>query len=144
MFSNKTDEIWEVLWCDDDYEISNYGDIRRIETGRLLRKHMNISNGYEQVSLHGRLYYVHKLVAETFLMNSVITSDMVVTHLDGDTRNNHVDNLKWCTRSEATGHVYSKKRRPLTCKVCKNRYKFDVCYGRDDDFYCGYGQRKED
>lgn len=19
MFSNKTDEIWEVLWCDDDF-----------------------------------------------------------------------------------------------------------------------------
>lgn len=144
MFIGKNDEIWEVMWRDEDYEISNYGDIRKIDTGRLLRKQVNKSTGYEQVSLNGRVFYVHKLVAETFLMNSVITSDMVVTHLDGNRRNNHVDNLKWCTKSEALSRTYTKNYKPLTCKICKNRYKFAVCYDKDDDFYCVYGQRKDD
>ena len=43
-------------------------------------------------------YYVHRLVAETFIENPNNLSD--VDHIDCNKENNHVDNLRWVTREE--------------------------------------------
>lgn len=29
----------------------------------------------------------------------------------------------------------------VTCRECSNRYEYDICYGEDDDFYCGHARR---
>lgn len=43
-------------------------------------------------------YYVHRLVAETFIENPNNLSD--VDHIDCNKENNNVDNLRWVTREE--------------------------------------------
>lgn len=55
--------------------------------------------------------YIHRLVAETFISNSNNLLD--VNHKDGNTYNNCVNNLEWCTRSENIKHSYQVLKRKV-------------------------------
>lgn len=59
-------------------------------------------NGYISVDLYlnkkKRKYYVHRLVAETFISNP--ENKPTVNHLDEDRSNNCVTNLEWATYEE--------------------------------------------
>jgi len=57
---------------------------------------------YPSVKHKGKSYYVHRLVAETYLDNP--ENKPQVNHKDKDTFNNHIDNLEWCTNSE--NHIH--------------------------------------
>ena len=43
-------------------------------------------------------YYVHRLVAETFIPNPYRLSE--IDHINRDKTNNHVSNLRWVTRKD--------------------------------------------
>lgn len=105
------------LWKDVDgyeglYQISNYGNIRRIlDTNRSLDRMLKIqhhSNGYQSIVLYknnkGTNKLIHRLVAIAFIQNTNKCSE--VNHIDGNKDNNHVDNLEWCTSSENKKHAY--------------------------------------
>jgi hypothetical protein len=47
---------------------------------------------------------VHRLVAAAFLKKPPNYRDLDVTHIDGDKLNNHVDNLKYCTKEQVAHH----------------------------------------
>lgn len=101
-------EIWKPIRDFSTYAISNYGRVKNIRTGRIM--HLSeTTGGYLQISLRkdGRYYdkRVHRLVAYAFLSNEYDNYELAsleVNHIDGDKKNNHVDNLEWCTRSENT------------------------------------------
>ena len=57
-------ELWETIKDHPNYEVSNLGKVKNAVTGRILKPHNN--NGYDRVRIEGRLYYVHRLVADAF------------------------------------------------------------------------------
>lgn len=58
---------------------------------------------------------VHRLVAMCFLEKT--NEKNIVNHKDGNKKNNHFDNLEWCTSSENTQHYY--KNVGKQCKKVK-------------------------
>lgn len=56
------------------------------------------TNGYLMVSVHKRLYLVHRLVVETFI--DPIPKGMEVDHLDRNVSNNDLSNLRVCSHKE--------------------------------------------
>ena len=55
-------------------------------------------DGYVQVCVYGKKRYLHRVVWEAF--NGPIPAGLQVRHLDGDKRNNHLDNLAVGTQSD--------------------------------------------
>ena len=88
---------------DDRYSVSDCGDVRNDETGYIL-KGRPVNGRYLYVVLHGKGVAIHKLVAGAFIPNP--ENKEQVNHIDGNKKNNRVENLEWCTRSENTIHAY--------------------------------------
>lgn len=65
---------------------------------------------------------VHRLVAETFLLND--KNLPTVNHIDGDKNNNNVNNLEWTSYADNNIHALHKGlRNPRSNYVCQ----FDDC-----------------
>lgn len=83
------------------YEVSNYGRVRRIKTGRIIKQRLN-GNGYYEVQLtinrKNHHAFIHRLVAYTFMKNPDPEHMDVVNHMDENPSNNHLDNLEFCDR----------------------------------------------
>lgn len=110
-------EIWkDIEGYEGLYQVSNMGRVKSLKRkdryGRIIKEKIrNLQNGkdgYLIISLwnngKGRMYSVHRLVAETFIPNP--DSKPVVNHIDGNKQNNNADNLEWCTNSENDLHAY--------------------------------------
>lgn len=129
-------EIWKTIQgYENRYEVSNLGRVksleridrynRKIEEKILApRKH---TGGYLRVQLSKKDFYIHRLVAEAFIPNPENKSQ--VNHIDGNKRNNRVDNLEWNTPLENNLHAIrtglSKKDRDFMIKManCENHKK---------------------
>lgn len=100
-------EIWKEIAVNTKYEVSNTGKVRpknpRYKKVKEL-KPIDAGNGYVRVDLGRKLYLVHRLVATAFLDNS--EGLPMVNHKDENPKNNHVENLEWCTASY--NQAYSK------------------------------------
>lgn len=85
-------EFKPILSC-PGYEVSACGQIKGPK--KLLKLYKN-KNGYLMFK-PGRnrcSYYVHKAVAETWVIQG---SGTWINHIDHDKTNNQVSNLEWCT-----------------------------------------------
>ena len=95
-----------------NYEASNYGKVRNIKTGRILRP--AIVRGYERVNMQTDKYkgvqlYVHQIVAHLFLQKPYKFDDTyVVNHMDKNRSNNYYKNLEWITKHGNTLHGCAK------------------------------------
>ena len=85
-----------------DYEILENGKIKSNISGKTLAIADN-GSGYKKVSLRGKQFYVHRLVAYMHIPNPHGYTE--INHIDGDKSNNHKDNLEWCTRSHNRQHA---------------------------------------
>ena len=103
------------------YQISSRGDVFSIRSGKLL-KAMKSGNGYLRVELYGRkpskrgrAYFVHRLVAISFL--SQLPGQTQVNHKDGNKLNCHLSNLEFVTPSQNSRHAFATglNRNPRGC-----------------------------
>ena len=108
-------EIWkEIIGYEGIYLVSNEGRVMNAYNGKILSQVDN-GVGYKKVELwknhKGKKYYVHRLVADSFLPNQYGRTE--VNHIDGNHSNNYVDNLEWVTSKENTRHaVYNRALKP--------------------------------
>ena len=101
--------IWKVLNESKNYEVSDTGLVRRIETKHELKG--CISSGYRSVKLtfnnsYQKRFYVHRLVAEHFINNPDPKNKTFVNHIDGNKMNNRAENLEWVSPRENNLHYY--------------------------------------
>lgn len=118
-------EVWKpIKGYESRYLISNQGRVLSLLNSHLekhekprLRKISTHKNGYPYLTLRKNIsrktFKIHRLVAEHFLEK--IDPTFEVAHLDGNTQNNVVTNLKWCSRKENESH-----------KILHGTYKYGV------------------
>ena len=90
--------MWKKCSVCPNYEVSSYGDVRRVDTGRILKQKLDKSNCLMvNLSLGAKgktkSYIVARLVAVAFVPNPM--GYTWVRHIDGNTLNNEASNLEW-------------------------------------------------
>lgn len=84
--------------------------------GRELSQRSN-RKGYRLVSWHpngankSTGVFVHRLVAQAFVVNPMPLFFTQVNHIDGNTANNHADNLEWCDIAYNAKDRYERRKR---------------------------------
>lgn len=135
-------ELWKQIKGFSDYEISNHGNIRSLErtkkfkNGRIVHfspkkktQRIHPGNGFLMTDLidnsgKKKTIYPHKLVASVFIKNDRPRKNKVVIHLDGNLKNNKVENLKWASYSESIKIGFLTGKRDNSDLWTKRRMKY--------------------
>lgn len=135
-------EEWKQIDGFETYSVSSFGNVRNDRTGRIMAQYSN-QYGVVAVGLmnSGTQYHrsVPLLVANAFLESAFPAFDTPI-HLDGDRRNNSVNNLRWRPRWFAVKYnqqftnpypypIVSRLRDDATGAVCGNSWLCCLEYG---------------
>jgi hypothetical protein len=66
--------------------------------------------GYPRLTVNGKHFYIHRLVATLFVPNP--DNKPCVNHIDGNKCNNHYSNLEWLTQAENNRHAIDTGLKP--------------------------------
>lgn len=106
------DETWKPVACDDRFEISSDGQLRRLRPCERFPnrwragvvKPTRMMNGYFAARVGGKVRYIHHLVAEAFI--GARLAHMTVNHINCVKTDNRVSNLEYVTQSENMKHAW--------------------------------------
>jgi hypothetical protein len=82
------------------FTVSNYGNIKT-KDGTRNRRMGTSSSGYSCVT-DSKCYLIHRVVASAFIENPL--NKPCVNHINGNKKDNRVENLEWMTKSENMMH----------------------------------------
>jgi hypothetical protein len=154
------EEIWkEIEGYNGDYLISNHGRVKsfkRNKNGIIMKPSVNKTN-YLYLELKyntkRKKFYIHRLVAESFIKNSNPDKYNQVNHIDENKQNNYFENLEWCSPQYNTEYSQSKFYKIQfpdnhvdtifnLSKFCKdndlNRGNMNLSFTKEEYFYKGY------
>ena len=90
---------------ESNYWITRDGKVWSTHSKRYLNQ--TISNGYKCITIsvkdddkNRKVHTVHRLMAEAFIPNP--EKKKFVTHINGDIKDNRIENLEWVTKKEST------------------------------------------
>lgn len=111
----QTEEFRDIPGYEGIYQVSNLGRVKSLSridsTGRRQKERiLKAANtrGYLIVTLSGKRFYAHQLVAIAFLNHTIDGHKIVVDHIDHDKTNNNVSNLRLVTHRENLSHRKKK------------------------------------
>lgn len=129
---NLLNEVWKpIKGYEGLYEVSSLGNVRSVDKHLMWgnqyclfkgkpKKAFPNSMGYLRAELYknnqGKKYFVHRLVAETFIPNP--NNLPCIDHIDRNYFNNSADNLRWCTQKENCNNPLTREYANI-----KNRSK---------------------
>lgn len=92
-----------AIVCGGKCRVFENGDIFKIDGAGEHPARISNTSGYATVCANGEHYLLHRLVANAFIPNP--NGKPYVNHIDGNKRNNCVDNLEWVTEQENVDHA---------------------------------------
>lgn len=118
-------ETWKAFAVDDQYEISNMGNIRNARTKFVYNPPTN-KHGVKRINLYingkNTGFDVHRLVAQTFINNNDVEKKFVI-HVNGNRIDNRAINLKWVTSAEQKKHARSMNAKPVAIASNESDWK---------------------
>ena len=131
-----SEEIWkDIPEYEGLYEASSHGRVRskegkvtyseyhgeRVWKSRILKEKNPNKKGRrdKRVDLwkdgKPKTFLVSRIIATTFIHNP--ENKESVNHIDGDHRNNHVENLEWSSYNENSNHAFDNDLMPTNIRV---------------------------
>lgn len=106
-------EIWkEIKGYEGLYEVSSEGRVKSLGRKPGIMK-PGLSRGYLKIGLVKdgikSMFRIHRLVAGAFIPNPDDKPE--VDHIDGDRKNNRVENLRWMTHKENNNNPVTVQRK---------------------------------
>lgn len=139
-------KVWRISKCGggrygnakkgDVWECSNKGGLVR-KNGIILEAKPNegkIMKGY--LSLVDSGFRVHRIIAETWVLNENKEKNNYVDHIDGNILNNDADNLRWTTCSGNGMNPITRKKISDGKKgyIFTDNHKRNISNGNHDSF----------
>lgn len=133
-------ETWkDIKGYEGLYQVSTYGNVKRIYPKEYNLKPRINSSGYYIYVLYKNnkpaQLMAHRIVANAFIPNYKCKPQ--VNHIDGNKKNNNINNLEWVTGSENCRHAWKTGLSKVTEKMRESGKTYGKINGKINGYKTG-------